>query len=538
MHSEMDRPLSSLEPRGSASGSTSAMPEEILGIALVVGGHSRGSQLVFRYPSMHTSNAAADGRQSESQPGAKEVNSVCGIKAESFAHMMCPKPALCGQLLNLAIDDYRFLGFPTLLEEHSWTPAILTMNVVLILRASPVPRDRLQQHYSTALGTLATAFKHEQQRCGYLSEQTQLIQKIEARLAFPLCTMAELQEAVMAGSGLARGLKGILFALQRDGVVHTKVNEWVAVSINLHHSIEDQKKIVDSIRPFHTLLLLPESQQSEWWKAGDASPWIARLVARADPKKSLHELHLEMGIPMGQLTMLAAHLVYWKRARIIHTLTQHSMYVVSPRCDLAPHSRMMKAFEQFQKEARQGQSKRSNSKVRRLAEVLAHFSVPMHLGEKLSHLNNKDDQKDLVQLVVWLLKWGALIHLHHYVVMIPTDPVDPSLEAPTEARIEGAGPEESLESLAASGEDPGANDDKFSASADSSWLMEARAAYVKQHSEGGSRAYQLLAKLYGYFDGRHVLEEIMWKENVSREDISQVLNTYKEVLFVCIHEST
>ena len=38
-----------------------------------------------------------------------------------------------------------------------------------------------------------------------------------------------------------------------------------------------------------------------------------------------------MDIPLNQLYRLAAHLMYWQKARIIDTLSDYYVYVVSPR---------------------------------------------------------------------------------------------------------------------------------------------------------------------------------------------------------------
>ncbi len=48
--------------------------------------------------------------------------------------------------------------------------------------------------------------------------------------------------------------------------------------------------------------------------------------------------------------------------------------------------------------------------------------------------------------------------------------------------------------------------------------------------------YQLLRKLAPYFRGRHHLEEIMWRENVSRESLNKLLKKHKTLLIQVVHE--
>lgn len=83
---------------------------------------------------------------------------------------------------------------------------------------------------------------------------------------------------------LAAELQQTLVGLQLGGIAHTKINNWVPVSLNLHgeHDREAQRDLVETIRPFHTLLMLPDennhSKDPLGWNPGDTSPGIARLV--------------------------------------------------------------------------------------------------------------------------------------------------------------------------------------------------------------------------------------------------------------------
>ena len=83
---------------------------------------------------------------------------------------------------------------------------------------------------------------------------------------------------------LAAELQQTLVGLQQGGIAHTKINNWVPVSLNLHgeHDREAQRDLVETIRPFHTLLMLPDennhSKDPLGWNPGDTSPGIARLV--------------------------------------------------------------------------------------------------------------------------------------------------------------------------------------------------------------------------------------------------------------------
>jgi hypothetical protein len=68
-----------------------------------------------------------------------------------------------------------------------------------------------------------------------------------------------------------------------------------------------------------------------------------------------------------------------------------------------------------------------------------------------------------------------------------------------------------------------------------SWLEPHEIAYLETMNDG-SATYELFRRLCPYFRGRHHLIEIMWRENVSREELNMVLETYRYVLVVVLHE--
>ena len=74
----------------------------LLGIALVVGGHRRGSQLLFSYPEkQHQQQAAKTKAPVLDEDSAVMLEprkeAVWGMSEDTFASMLCPKPALCNR---------------------------------------------------------------------------------------------------------------------------------------------------------------------------------------------------------------------------------------------------------------------------------------------------------------------------------------------------------------------------------------------------------------------------------------------------------
>ena len=50
--------------------------------------------------------------------------------------------------------------------------------------------------------------------------------------------------------------------------------------------------------------------------------------------------------------------------------------------------------------------------------------------------------------------------------------------------------------------------------------------------------FQMFSRLVPYFHGKHHVEEIMWRETVSRKAINSVLATYSSVLVRVLHSES
>lgn len=48
--------------------------------------------------------------------------------------------------------------------------------------------------------------------------------------------------------------------------------------------------------------------------------------------------------------------------------------------------------------------------------------------------------------------------------------------------------------------------------------------------------FLLFKRLCVYFHGQHHLEEIMWRENLSRGELRTVVSTYQDIIVCCTHE--
>ncbi|CAB4043346.1 Hypothetical predicted protein [Paramuricea clavata] len=128
-----------------------------------------------------------------------------------------------------------------------------------------------------------------------------------------------------------------------------------------------------------------------------------------------------------------------------------------------------------------------------LHEHLSQFSLPTPLGEHASPLWSPQQKIDQVQRVIWMLKQHLLIQLHMYIYLIP-----------------------------------GKSSEMFSNEENLSSDL---------HSEiSDPDDLKLFTRLCRYFSGNHHLEEIMYYENLRRNQLLTLLEKFRKVLFICQHE--
>ncbi|CAB4044278.1 nitrogen permease regulator 3 [Paramuricea clavata] len=88
------------------------------------------------------------------------------------------------------------------------------------------------------------------------------------------------------------------------------------------------------MRPYHTVLLMVDEISLSALLPDDCSPDLIRFVKMATPLKSFQILSQDTDIPLSLIFSIAAHLVYWGKARIIYPLCESNVYVVSPAASI------------------------------------------------------------------------------------------------------------------------------------------------------------------------------------------------------------
>ncbi|DAZ99834.1 TPA: hypothetical protein N0F65_008577, partial [Lagenidium giganteum] len=445
-------------------------------------------------------------------------------------------------------------------------------------------RKRNHAAYGTVAAQLANALLHEELRSGFVSREVRELLHIRDELAQNERLVGGSNGTGMGGAGsgsgsggahhrkdgnnapehtntnievdpqtlidvslgksvLANDLKSVYHGLDENGTVHVVINRWVKLSLTLTESVSLR---MQALRPYHTLLLLADEDKILDSLPVDHSQQLRLLIEAANPLKSFQELTLETSIPLHQLFRLSAHLVYWGFGRVIDTITMHNIFQVHPKADLRSQSALALEF-------------RRKFAPHELCEVLSSFSGSRRIGEYMKNLS-ASRKIEYVHMLVWLLQHDFIIQLHRYVYfMIPpeTDQAPeigsferhPSFSVAQQHQRHRGDNNQALSVIHSDNSTP-PNIGSIARTSLMSMPNAARPAYgagnpltfTDQEREYLDRiattnpVFTLFKRLCVYFHGQYHLEEIMWRENVSRSELRTVLSTYQDIIVCCLHE--
>ncbi|KAK2143143.1 hypothetical protein LSH36_873g00006 [Paralvinella palmiformis] len=504
-----------------------------------------------------------------SPKGPTVVNGILmGYSDDVLANLLTVKAKLCASKFELKIDDVVFIGHPLLLHPVSQETAkrelvtMISFNVVIALLA-PIDREILMCYHNLTK-QLAIALRHEERRCGLLSEQKRTIWSIQDEIAArPEDSQESPYGPILEKCRLSQQLKHVYDELCSSGVVQLYINKWVHINWCLPHKLHNlymkdtshtdtpthvarpvfrpQKFLIEALRPYHGMLLLIDATTLLDSLPIDASPSLVRLIKVTSPFKSLQTLASDADISLRQVYQLVGHLVYWRKATIIFPLCEANVYVLSPNINTFVNSSLVEKCEE------------SFPNVS-LPVILSEFSVPSSLGDHKDVLGLPQQQAQEVQVVTWLLQHGLLVQLHTYVLMTPK-----FCKSWRQTSHHSVGTDDITDRTRLLS----SNSDLNSTASDDSYSLGGRSleAICDNEDNGpwcpqpeqilaGIRAMRnnkigaldnqeeltLLARLCPYFDGKHHLEEIMYAENIRRSQLLTILDKFRDILITSQHE--
>ncbi|XP_032575500.1 GATOR complex protein NPRL3 isoform X1 [Drosophila sechellia] len=579
---------------------------------------SKGDRLLYRYPYQtlgQTEVANDEQRKSRKRNpyavantddllqtpthlgAAKSQGQLQGFADEVLSALFAVKPQLCNQKFELKLNDVRFVSHPTLIphkEQRSGPMAKQQMLINIVFALHAQASYSIVKCYHELSKRLGLALKFEEQRSGYLTEQTaQMARTHDEQQQQPLERTLEL---IAERCSLAQALRSIFHDLCTTGLLSTSLNHNLTLCFCLPakaHQLHKKGSMVDpetidrclrALKPYHGMLLLVDFAELLDCVPPTGARMLWQLVDVYDPLISLQSMSSNADLSIEHVYKLVSHLVYWAKATIIYPLCETNVYVIAPDAPLHTKSHLVEKFS-----ARfAGMS---------LFEVISDFSLPTSIGHLTTPLQQPARQGILAQMVIWMLQHHLLMQLHTYVQFMPSEdefgdsascsnhlrdaisdeegdqepdadelhgsmlsmsshplPVpavlvgghrrevseDHSSLASDNIAVQPSSSHKSNFSITASMSTD--NCDSLDSMEDEQKLKELlqvfsdadRAAIRRIPASANVDDLSLLVKLYqmGYFKSEHHLEEIMYFENLRRSQLLQLLDKFRDVLII------
>eukprot|EP00644_Phytophthora_capsici_P001515 jgi/Phyca11/562970/estExt2_Genewise1.C_PHYCAscaffold_100594 len=372
-------------------------------------------------------------------------------------------------------------------------------NIIFALEDRP-PQELLArrrtsaQAFHTVAAQLSNGLLHEELRVGFVSKEVrELLQKDGENGSSTVDVDPQtLIDVSLGKSVLANDLKRVFHGLEESGAAHVVLNGWVKLSLTLTDAVTVR---MASLRPYHTLLLLADKDHIFNKLPADHARQLRDLVEAVNPLKSFQDIALEAGVPIHQVFRLAAHLVYWGFGRIVDAITLYNIYQVNAKADLHINSPL-------------GQEFRRKFAPYELGEVLSTFSGSRRIGEYMKTLSTSK-KTEYIHMLIWLLQQRFIVQLHRYIYfMLPSDG-DYAAELVPMAQVMSV--------------------------ASQLLFTDQERAYLAKIAKPNP-VFTLFKRLCVYFHGEHHIEEIMWRENLSRGELRTVMSTYQDIIVCCLHE--
>uniref|UniRef100_A0A7S4N3W5 Uncharacterized protein n=1 Tax=Guillardia theta TaxID=55529 RepID=A0A7S4N3W5_GUITH len=311
------------------------------------------------------------GRELVSRRSAVQLlpQSVLGVPANGIAKLMAPKPALCGQDIEVTFDALVFVGHPISLDQRAYSEGSISQESHQILRGSKQLSQRHERlttftfvlvvhhgckslnHWKEVARSAGLVWVHEQLRSGYLSMEVQRIQdlvqgnissqeraskenepKLEGSSTDLVGNNPSHVEIERQKSSLVAEVVEVFESLNVHGSASVLVNSW----LNLHVRVGAATAAnAPSPRKYDTLLLLQPRDEILRELPADCSLDLALVVRKADPLKTLKRLSDELDIPLQRVFVLSQHLERWSKGRVVQSVSKASIYLIAPEVNLS-----------------------------------------------------------------------------------------------------------------------------------------------------------------------------------------------------------
>ena len=331
---------------------------------------------------------------------------------------------------------------------------------------------------------------------------------------------------ILKESKLAQDLVEVFNSICTSGIIQVAINGWLNLNYCLPHKIHRLtgsktmidpckfNKFISSIKPYHTILLTGEGEQSledlTQQLPPDASPALVRLIKHSNHIKSFQTLCQDADISLPQIFQVVAHLLYWGKCTVIYPMAESNVYVLSENAPTAIDSKYAEEFVKlFPRQS--------------LHDILARFSFPMTLGEYRNPIYNGEERREQFRIVKWLLKYRLLKQLHTYIYIMAEVTTNDELQLDDQISMD----ERKGEKLNFKPNERRILD-KFS--------VEEKRSLFRMIDLVDKEDLSFFLNMSKYFRGEHHLEDIMYYENVPRSKLLILIDKFRSMLITVQHE--
>nr|CAB3264430.1 nitrogen permease regulator 3-like protein [Phallusia mammillata] len=549
----------------------SDVPWNPLGIMLSMYGSRINSKLLFKYPfktddiksscsyqqltsstfqlnSPSVGPNNADDQEMESDIDTNHsrefLEQYLGFSDETLGQLLSPgNTKICGQNFDVKINGIRFVGFPLVPEKcnldcnrvrplqfssknlsnyqqasnnSAATTTILSFNLVFVLKTNA--DYSVIESYQQLAAKIGLALRFEETRDNYITKETKKMLNIHEE--YETCPV-RVHKQILKKSKLAQNLKGVFDDLTATGIIDFLLNDniWITFciyhkvhnSFNLggHHDavkIEAVEESLSKIQPYHGILVFNISTVWNSLKPASSSTMI-KFLNVYKPTKSLQGISTDADMSITHTYTIARHLVHWGKACVIYPMCESNVYVLAPTATLFYLSKWVAIFhETFQMN---------------LIEVLSYFSQPVSLGDsQLPTGPFFGHEKHLVEVVYWMLQHRFLVQHHTYISFLPHFASELQL---TNQQVVNLFLDVSRK--------------HFSTGIEFHQLPDlCQSVFKAIPAAHNTKDLSLFLKLLPYMDGKHHLEEMMYRENMMRPDLLTILEKFRPVLLTAVRE--
>ncbi|KAL8814471.1 MAG: hypothetical protein Q9223_006307 [Gallowayella weberi] len=401
-----------------------------------------------------TASESTPGRESEDSPNASEHDERSQGNLETQKKML---QAFKADQLSMAGPEPPMDGK----QPKSKKKNTLNMfHIVFVLNPPPLEYNlRVQEMYDHVIKKLTKALKREQARSKYVLREISAMLKDAPHIKGPHGEdqpLAALYHRYLSQSTLAKAIAVVYNNISVSRIAHINLTQHSSPSfqIPIPSSIPVLPGPLSPQMPgmwLTTAMCLPADDDMNTTSPQSASQFTLLLLSDRDtilseindtastlsaplghylrvskPTKSFLQISQikDIGISLRDIQTMAAHLIYWRKARAIPPLHKRDTYIVSPNADM---TRLVVASSKFAK---------AYPTLPSLPEILNLLSTPRPYSKLIPSADHKEAYMDIL---AWLLRDGWVTQLRSFLwVRVP-----PHIKETVESQGE---PDRSLES--------------------------------------------------------------------------------------------